>query len=86
MIEIITHLACYNVTRQSLSVQLEKVFEYISNNIVESIFYDPANKNNLISKDLTLQEKYKIRDKAYKALNRKYWGQIFENINKRSII
>jgi len=86
LLEIITHLACYNATRQSLSVQLENVFEYIANNIVDNIFYDPANKNNIISEDLTLQEKYEIRDKAYKALKRKYWGQIFEKINKRSII
>jgi len=78
LLEIMTHLACFNVTRRSLSVQLEKVFEYITNNIVENDFYDPANKDNIISEDISLQEKYKIRDKAYKALKRKYWGQIFE--------
>ena len=80
ILEVLTHLACYNVTRRSLSVQLEKVFEYISNNIVDNYFYDPANKDNIISDDLTLYEKHEIRDKAYKALKRKYWGQIFEKI------
>lgn len=75
-----THLACYDVTRESLSVQLKKVLEYISNNIVNKEFYDPANKNNIITEDLTRREKYEIRNKAYKALNCEYWGHIFENI------
>jgi len=80
LLEIITHLACYDVARESLSVQLEKVLEYISDNIVHKEFYDPANKNNIITEDLTRLEKYEIKNKAYKALNRKNWGQIFENI------
>ena len=84
LLEIITHLACYDVTRESLSVQLEKVLEYISNNIVNKEFYDPANKNNIITGDLTHSEKKEIRDKAYKALNREYWGQIFKNIRFNS--
>ncbi|MBA7516414.1 hypothetical protein ES705_08462 [subsurface metagenome] len=80
LLEIITHLACFNVTRDSLSIQLEKVLEFITNNIVENDFYDPANGDNIISADLTRREKYKIRNKANKALNREYWGQIFQNI------
>ncbi|HEC37512.1 hypothetical protein LCGC14_0975420 [marine sediment metagenome] len=80
LLEIITHLACYNVTRDSLSIQLKTIFEYILNNIVNKEFYDPANRDNIISEDLTRSEKYEIRDKVYKALNCIYWGQIFENI------
>jgi len=73
-----------NRTEISLSVQLEKVLEYISNNIVNKEFYDPANKNNIITGDLIHSEKKEIRDKAYKALNREYWGQIFKNIRFNS--
>lgn len=80
LLEIITHLACYDVTKESLSVQLETVFEYITNNIINKEFYDPANRDNIITEDLTRREKYEIRDKTYKALNREYWGQIFKNI------
>ena len=74
LLEIMTHLACYDVSRESLSDQLEAVFEYIANNIVDRDFYDPANKDNIITKDLTRREKHEIRNKAYKALNREYWG------------
>ncbi len=80
LLEVITHLACYNVTRESLSDQLEVVFEFIAENIVNRSFYDPANRNNIITENLTLQEKYEIKDKANNALNREYWGQIFQNI------
>ena len=80
LLEIMIHLACYNATRDSLSVQLERVFEYIANNIVERDFYDPANKDNIITEDLTNWEKYEIKKKAYNALNCEYWGQIFEKI------
>ena len=80
LLEIMIHLACYEVNRESLSDQLEAVFEYIANNIVNKEFYDPANRDNIISADLTRREKNEIRDKAHKALNREYWGQIFKNI------
>jgi len=80
LLEIMTHLACYDVTRDFLSIQLETVLEYILNNIVNKEFYDPANRDNVISVDLTRRKKYEIRNKAYKALNCEYWGQIFENI------
>lgn len=80
LLEIITHIACYNITRGSLSEQLEAVFEFITENIVNDSFYDPANRNNIISVDLTRDEKLEIRNKALNALNRKYWGQIFQNI------
>ena len=84
LLEIMTHLVCFDVTRDSLSIQLEKVLEFITNNIAENNFYDPANGDNIISDDLTMREKYEIRDKACKALNREYWGQIFKNIRKHT--
>ncbi|MHA2009720.1 MAG: hypothetical protein ACXADW_05985 [Candidatus Hodarchaeales archaeon] len=83
LLEIMTHLASYNVTSESLSDQLEAVFEYITINIVKKEFYDPANRDNIISADLTHRERYEIRDKANQALKRKNWGQIFENFRKK---
>jgi len=80
LLEVMTHLACFNVTRRSLTDQLEKALKFITTNVVDNDFYDPANENNIISDDLTIQEKYEIRNKAYKALKRKYWGQIFRKI------
>jgi hypothetical protein len=80
LLEVMTHLACYDVTRESLSDQLKAAFEFIAENIVNRTFYDPANSNNIITNNLTHEEKYEIRDKANNALNREYWGQIFQNI------
>lgn len=78
LLEVMIHLACYNLTRKSLSVQLEKALEYISNNI-DRDFYDPANRENIITEYLIPQEREKIRKEALKALNREYWGKLFEN-------
>jgi len=80
LLEIMTHLACYNITRESLSDQVEAVLGFIVGNITNREFYDPANRNNIITADLTRNERYEIRDEAYKALRRKNWGQIFKNI------
>ena len=80
LLEVITRLACYNVPKDFLSEQLEAVFEYITENIVNVSFYDPANKNNIISVNLTRDEKVEIKNKALNALNRDNWGQIFQNI------
>ena len=80
LLEIIVHLACFNVTRSSLSAQLDTTFSYLSQNIVNKEFFDPANRANIISDDLIMEEKYEIRDKAYEAFNRDYWGKIFKNI------
>ena len=80
LLEVMTNKACNNITRESLSDQLEAVFGFIVGNIISREFYDPANRNNIITADLTRNERYEIRDKAYKALRRKNWGQIFKNI------
>lgn len=77
---MVTHLARYDLASEYLSTQLETVLEYIARNIVNKPFYDPANRDNIISADLTLKEKYEIRNKVYKALNRENWGQLFQNI------
>ena len=58
----------------------QKVFKFITRNIFDSDFYDPANNDNIITEDLTLYERKEIRDKTYKSLNRKYWAKIFQNI------
>ncbi len=80
LLEIMIHLACYDLTSESLSDQLKTVLEYITKNIVNKQFYDPANQDNIISTDLTVQERYEIRNKANKALNRDNRGQLFQNI------
>ena len=61
-------------------LELHTVFEYIAENIVKNSFYDPANKNNIIPADLTRDDKLEIRNKAINALNREFWGQIFQYI------
>lgn len=80
LLEIMVHLACWNITRSSLSVQLETCLEYIARNICDRDFYDPANKQNIVSDNLTFEEKEEIEQKANQALNRSYWGEIFRKI------
>ena len=60
---------------------MQATFNYLRNDIQNVRIEDPLNSNNIISDDLSLFEKYEIRDKAYQALKRRYWGQIFENIS-----
>ncbi|MCF2140416.1 MAG: hypothetical protein K9W44_10230 [Candidatus Lokiarchaeota archaeon] len=78
LLEIMVHLACWNITRTSLSIQLETCLEYIARNICDREYYDPANKQNIVTDNLTSREKKEIEQKAYQALNRTYWGEIFK--------
>ena len=72
----------YLQTLSSVSPQIEPVlldtFEYIRNNILNIKLVDPANSNNIVSDDLTYDERVQIQNHAQHAINAKYWSEVFE--------
>jgi hypothetical protein len=59
-----------------LSDNIWTVFQYLRDSFVNARFVDPANTNNIISDDLTANEKSAIRVAATRALAASNWSQI----------
>lgn len=59
-----------------LSDNVWTVFQYLRDSFVEARFVDPANTNNIISDDLTANEKSAIRTAATRTLAASNWSQI----------
>lgn len=49
---------------------------YIRDNICSLRVFDPANSNNILSNDLTAEEKRSIASQAQKSMSEQYWRQI----------
>lgn len=60
----------------TLSQNVWRVFQYLQTNFEAARVVDPANTNNVISDDLTLAEKGKIKFAAGRSLAAKTWGDI----------
>ena len=52
-------------------------FHYINNNILNKKILDPANSNNVISDDLSQEEKNRIKRLANQAIEAKKWSEVF---------
>lgn len=61
----------------NLEPQLMASFHYINDNILNKRILDPANSNNVISDDLSNEEKNRIRKLANEALEAKKWSEVF---------
>jgi len=68
---------CKGVSRNTLEPQLNAAFEYIEDNITTKRIMDPANSQNIISNDITSEEKNRIRRLATQALDTGSWSQVF---------
>lgn len=68
---------CKGVSRNTLEPQLNAAFEYIEDNITTKRITDPANSQNIISNDITSEEKNRIRRLATQALDADSWSQVF---------
>ena len=68
---------CKGVSRNNLEPQLNAAFEYIEDNITTKRIVDPANSQNIISNDITSEEKNRIRRLASQALDADSWSQVF---------
>lgn len=62
--------------RGGLSDNVWTVFQYLRDSFVDARFADPANTNNIISDDLTANEKAAIRTAATRTLAASNWSQI----------
>lgn len=60
----------------TLSGNVWKVFEYLRDTFPNARVVDPANTNNVISDDLTVAERGKVKSAAEQALKAKDWSQI----------
>lgn len=63
-------------SKDDLDSNVWYMLEYIRDNIVSALVYDPSNTNNIISDDLTATEKKKIADKAKESRSKQYWSEI----------
>lgn len=60
--------------------QLDAAFEYIRYNVTTEKIIDPANSQNIISNDITIGQKNRIRKLAIQVINAEKWSQIFYQI------
>jgi Nucleotidyltransferase domain len=60
----------------NLSGEVQSVFHYLYHKFEGATVVDPANANNIISNNLTLLDKGKIKFAAGKALSAKNWNEI----------
>lgn len=67
---------CKDITRSILEHQLIGAFKHLSEEIVETKIFDPSNINNLISNDITDEEKHRIKILADQAINAPYWREV----------
>lgn len=66
---------CKGISRNNLEPQLNAALGYIYDNIISRRITDPANSQNIISDDITTEEKYRIRRLANQALDADSWNQ-----------
>ncbi len=68
---------CSGLSREFLEPQLSDALKFIADNILSIRLEDPANSNNIITEDLTIEQKYRIRNLAIDGLNARNWGEVF---------
>jgi hypothetical protein len=62
--------------QETMSENVWRVFEYLTNRIQIARIVDPANTNNIVSDDLSIPDKNKISAAAASALGAKNWNEI----------
>lgn len=59
-----------------LSARFLSILRFIRDNLISNTIKDPANQSNIISKDLTAEEKRLIADIASDSIKKNYWEDI----------
>lgn len=77
LLELMTIEGCKGKRVDDLEGQFFAALKYISANIINCYFEDPANSNNIISEDLFNEQKRIIKRDAERALSAKRWEDIF---------
>ena len=62
--------------KSGLATDVWKVFRFLAADFPSARLQDPANTNNIVSDDLTSQERGQIKAAAARALQAKYWTEI----------
>lgn len=68
--------ACRDLDRIQIEPQLNHAFEFISENILRMRVVDPSNSQNIISYDLTENDKNRIKNLADEALQARSWKNV----------
>ncbi|MHA2009719.1 MAG: hypothetical protein ACXADW_05980 [Candidatus Hodarchaeales archaeon] len=68
---------CKGLDRSKLEPQLLTAFRYLCDNIQNVRIVDPSNSNNVISDDLSREQKNRVRNLAIQAIEAQYWRQVF---------
>jgi Nucleotidyltransferase domain len=68
--------ALFQNSTGTLAGNVWKVFEYLRDKFTSARVVDPANTNNIISDDLSVADKIKIKAAAERALKAATWGEI----------
>ena len=67
---------CKGIDRSKLEFQLLAAFNYLRDNIQNARIEDPSNSNNIISDDLSKEQKNRVRNLAIQAIEAQYWNQV----------
>jgi hypothetical protein len=59
-----------------LASNIIRVLGYLSDDFVDARIEDPANSNNVVSDDLTREERLEVAKAAYSSLEERFWEQI----------
>ncbi len=79
ILETMVVRGCKYLPRKTLEPQLTQALEYLADNITTIRLIDPANSENIISNNLTIEEKNRVRNLANKALSADNWSQVFSS-------
>ncbi len=61
---------------ESLSGNVWRAFQYLRDRFTTARVVDPANTNNIVSDDLTIAQKNKVKALAEQALGANNWNEI----------
>lgn len=77
ILEILSIEGCKGMEKSLLEPQLIRALEYISENILAKKVIDVANSNNIVSKNLSIEVKNRVKNLADSALDATYWRDVY---------
>jgi hypothetical protein len=77
LLELLTIYGCKGVSLTDLGLQLSAAFHYIEKNIETCNVKDPANTNNLLSDDLSIDKRRSIKATAQAAIAARTCEEVF---------
>jgi hypothetical protein len=72
-LELTTIAALKESARGSTAKNFRTTLEYLANGFAETTVVDPANSNNIVSDDLTSDERHAVKRAAQKSLSTEKW-------------